>query len=256
MSTAVSSAITAYLGELQSRLAQLGASQESALGAAAEACAEALANRNIIHLHDTGHLISHEMIARTGGLAAYTAFTYGGALNDLNLHRAAQGTGPATLEEKLAAERALLDWVFAQGTLRAGDVLIAGSVSGTGWKLVELALQAKQRGLTVIAVTAPAHSSRLAAQHPSGLRLFEAADIVLDNGAQYGDSFFQVDGFDTPICPISGIGAAVLMWALTAGIVERLVRRGLKPSVYTSVNLPGGPAAVEQVEAAYSEQGY
>jgi uncharacterized phosphosugar-binding protein len=46
------------------------------------------------------------------------------------------------------------------------------------------------------------------------------------------------------------------MWALTAGIVERLVARGLEPSIYTSINLPDGPAAVEQVEAAYRRKGY
>ena len=83
-----------------------------------------------------------------------TLFTYGGALNNTNLHRASQNGSSGSLAERLAAERALLQWVFAQGTLQLGDVLIIGSVSGTGWRLVELALQAKARGLTVIALTA------------------------------------------------------------------------------------------------------
>jgi uncharacterized phosphosugar-binding protein len=252
----MSDAIAGYLAALQEKLGALARDEAPALARAAEACAEALADRKVIHVYDTGHLISHEMIARTGGLAAYTPLTFGGELTPPNLWRSAQPHGAATVEDKLAAERSLLDWVFAQGTLCPGDVLIIGSVSGTGPRVVELALQGRERGLTVIALTAPAHSGCLAPQHPSGKRLFEAADIVLDNHAAYGDSFYAVPGFDTPICPISGVAAAVLMWALTAGIVERLVQRGSEPSVYTSVNLPGGPAAVERVEARYRERGY
>jgi uncharacterized phosphosugar-binding protein len=210
----------------------------------------------VIHLHDTGHIISHEMIARTGGLVAYTPLSYRGMLDDHNLHRASQPDGPMSPDGMVTAERALLEWVFAQGTLRAGDVLIIGSVSGTGTRLVELACQARARGLTVIALTAPSFSSRLPAQHPSGQRLFEVADIVLDNHAEYGDSFLSLDGLERKICPISGVGATVLMWALTAGIVQRLLERGLSPSVYTSVNLPGGPRAVEEAEAEYRRKGY
>jgi uncharacterized phosphosugar-binding protein len=245
----------AYFEALQARLAALARDEAPALERAADVCAEALARRNVLHLYDTGHLISHEMIARTGGLVAYTALTFHGALNDRNLFRDGQ---PVVLQPDaaLAAERALLEWVFAQGTLRRGDVLIIGSVSGTGLRLVELAVQARARGITVVAVTAPAHARRLAPAHPSGKRLFEVADVVLDNHAEYGDSFLDVEGFERKICPFSGVGAAALLWALTAGIVERLVARGLEPSVYTSVHLPDGPAAVAAIEAAYRRKGY
>jgi len=252
----MSAAIPAYFAALQEKLAAVARDEAAALARAADVCANALAARNVLHLYDTGHLISHEMIARTGGLVAYTALAFRGVLDDHNLWRAGQPGAPRTPQETLAAEQALLDWVFAQGTLRAGDVLIEGSVSGTGIRLVELARQARQHGLSVVAVTAPAFSRRLPAHHPSGQRLCDVADIVLDNHADYGDSFFRVDGLDRKVCPISGLAATGLMWALTAGIVERLVAQGLEPSIYTSINLPDGPAAVEQVEAAYSRKGY
>jgi uncharacterized phosphosugar-binding protein len=108
----------------------------------------------------------------------------------------------------------------------------------------------------VIALTAPAHSGRLEPQHPSGRRLYEVADIVLDNHAEYGDAFLQIGDLDRRVAPLSGIGAAVLMWALTAGIVERLLERGIEPSIFTSINLPNGPAAVEAIERRYRERGY
>lgn len=252
----MSAAIPEYFAALQHRLAELAEAEAPALAHAADVCADALASRHVLHLYDTGHLISHEMIARTGGLVAYTPLSFRGMLENHNLWRAGQPAAARDAEERLAAEQALLDWVFAQRTLRHGDVLIMGSVSGTGLGLVELAVQARSHGLTVIALTALAHSSRLAPQHPSGRRLYEVADIVLDNHADYGDSFFSVAGLDRKVCPFSGLAAASLMWALTAGIAERLVARGLEPSIYTSVHLPGGAAAVEQVEAEYKSKGY
>lgn len=251
----MSQGISGYLAALGARLAELSA-EETALDAAADACAEALMARHVIHLRDTGHLISHEMISRTGGLVAYTPLTYGGSVQNANLHRAARNESAISPDEQVQAERALLHWVFAQGTLRSGDVLIIGSVSGTGWRLIELALAARDHGITVVALTSPVHSGRLPSTHPSGKRLFEVADIVLNNHAPYGDAFFEIDGFDTKVGPFSGIAAATLMWALTVGIVERLVAHGIDPSVYTSINLPGGPAAVEHIESRYRELGY
>jgi hypothetical protein len=38
--------------------------------------------------------------------------------------------------------------------------------------------------------------------------------------------------------------------------VERLVAIGLEPSIYTSVHLPDGPAAVAEIENAYRQKGY
>ena len=135
-------------------------------------------------------------------------------------------------------------------------MLFVGSVSGKTANVVELALQARAHGLTVIALTALAYSSKLASEHPSGKRLYEVADLVLDNHAPYGDALLEVEGLDYPICPASGIGAAVTLWAVVAGIVEEMLRRGLKPTVFPSVNRPDGKTLVSQVEAEARRKGY
>ena len=69
--------------------------------------------------------------------------------------------------------------VFENGQLRPGDVLFVGSVSGKTANVVELALQARANGLFVIALTALDYSAKLISEHPSGKRLYEAADLVL-----------------------------------------------------------------------------
>ena len=92
--------------------------------------------------------------------------------------------------------------------------------------------------------------------HPSGKRLYEVADLVLDNHAPYGDAMLEVEGVDYAICPASGMGAAAIMWAIMAGLVEEMLARGLKPSVYPSVNRPDGWDLLNQIYADALQKGY
>jgi hypothetical protein len=46
------------------------------------------------------------------------------------------------------------------------------------------------------------------------------------------------------------------MWALVAGIVEEMLAKNLVPTVFPSVNLPGGAALVSQAEADARRKGY
>jgi uncharacterized phosphosugar-binding protein len=108
----------------------------------------------------------------------------------------------------------------------------------------------------VIAITALTYSRELASEHPSGLHLYEAADLVLDNHAPYGDAMLVVDGLDYPICPVSGMGAVAVLWGVVAGMIEEMLARGLKPTVYPSVNRPNGKALVAAVDAEAQRKGY
>ena len=249
-----SQSIHRYFNDLRRHIEDLETSQSESIQTAAQWCTEALKNKKVIHIFDTGHLVSHELIMRTGGLAAFTPLIFDGNLDNVNLWRQ-HNLPPANSMTVLQREQALLDWVFLQGTLQAGDVLFIGSVSGVSLRPVELALRARKEGLKIIAITAVDFSRQLPSKHPTGKRLYEAADLTLDNRAAYGDSSFQVDGFDRTICPHSGIAAAAIMWAINAGIVEELVHSGIEPSVYSSVNLPDGPQDVVEVQSRYKERG-
>src|SRR6266851_5282647 len=90
----------------------------------------------------------------------------------------------------------LRDFVFGPK-----DVMIVFSTSGTGAVSVDVALEAKRLGMPVIAVTSLAHSRASTPGHSSGQRLFEVADIALDNGAVVGDAMVRVRGLETPVGP-------------------------------------------------------
>lgn len=249
MSDLVSRAFEAYRHLIE----EIERSQGETIRRAARVCADCLSRQGVIHVYDTGHLVSRELINRVGGLAAMSPLHFSLNVDNPNQFRQAQGeTGKGSFE----SDALIVSAALKRSHAKAGDVLIIGTVSGKQTIPVELAIQAKEHGLTTIGVTSLRYSSQLQSVHPSGKRLFEVVDIVIDNGADYGDAMLEVDGLDRRICPASGIGAAVALWALVAGIVEEMLRRGLPPTVFKSINLPDGPEIYKQTVDDYIRKGY
>jgi uncharacterized phosphosugar-binding protein len=240
--------IKTYFAALQARIDAIAADTEP-IEQAARLCADTLARGGIIHIFDSGHMVSSELINRAGGLVAMSGLSFN--LNVVNLMKAR----PAAADNPTLSY-AFIEHVFETNQLRRGDVLFIGSVSGKSANVVELAIQARAHGLVVIAITALAYSPKLVSEHPSGKHLFEEADLVLDNHAPYGDAMLDVPGLDYPICPASGLGAATIMWAVVAGLVEEMLARGMKPTIFPSINRPDGKTLVSQVEAEALKKGY
>lgn len=242
--------IERYFEALQAKIAEIAADPEP-IRQAALLCADSLANGGAIHIFDSGHMVSSELVHRAGGLAAFSALTFALTVGNQVRTRADQPLPPDS-----ALSYAYIQHVFETNQLRPGDVLFVGSVSGKTPNVIELAIQGRKHGLKVIALTAIAYSSKLVSEHPSGLHLYEAADLVLDNHAPYGDAMLAVDGLDYDICPASGMGAAATLWAVSAGIVEEMLARGLKPTVFPSVNRPDGWQVLKEVSAEALRKGY
>ncbi|MCL4506555.1 MAG: sugar isomerase domain-containing protein [Chloroflexi bacterium] len=241
--------IDTYLNEIQARIAKLQATRMAQIEQAADVCARSLMKKGVVHIHDTGHMVSAELVNRAGGFLAFSRLNLSMNIDNLNKYRAAQPNpnGP---------QLGFMPYALRASNVRPGDVIIIGSVSGRTAPQVELALQAREMGVTTIALTAVAHSSQLTSEHPTGKRLFEATDLVLDHPTEYGDAMLTVPGLEYPVIPSSGILGAVMLWSVAAGIMERMLAAGMPPTVFRSVNLPGGVDSMKAVEQEYIEKGY
>lgn len=240
--------IQRYFEALQERIAAIAADTEP-IEDVANLCADVLSKGGAVHIFDSGHLVSHELINRAGGLVAFNRLGFSLNIDNLVKARAQGETSPAL-------SYGYIQHVFETNQLRGGDVLFVGSVSGKTANVVELAIQARAHGLKVVVITALAYSAKLESEHPSGKHLYEVADLVLDNHAPYGDAMLTVEGLEYPICPASGIGAVTVLWAVVAGLVDEMLARGLQPTIFPSVNRPEGKALVSQVEAEALRKGY
>lgn len=240
--------IQRYFEALQERIAAIAADTEP-IEDVANLCADVLSKGGAVHIFDSGHLVSHELINRAGGLVAFNRLGFSLNIDNLVKARAQGETSPAL-------SYGYIQHVFETNQLRGGDVLFVGSVSGKTANVVELAIQARAHGLKVVVITALTYSAKLESEHPSGKHLYEVADLVLDNHAPYGDAMLTVEGLEYPICPASGIGAVTVLWAVVAGLVDEMLARGLQPTIFPSVNRPEGKALVSQVEAEALRKGY
>lgn len=124
--------------------------------------------------------------------------------------------------------------------IRKEDVVFIISNSGRNPLPIEIACQAKERGAKVVAVTSVGASSKLTSKHKSGKRLFEVADVVIDNQVPDGDACIQLDGLDTAICGMSTITTAVALQAMVLEAAKILLSRGITPPFFKSQNIDGG----------------
>lgn len=218
---------------------------------AAEAVASSVMNGGAWHVHDTGHIVDAELVHRGGGLMFIRPFSWSFTVNDPVpwVRRERPPVDPdfdVTLETVRLAVKA--------SSIRPGDVITIGSVSGRSAPQIELALQCRRIGCTVMVISSYDYSSRVESRHPSGKRLYECADIFIDNQAPLGDGHMWLEGYDVPLFPLSGINAAMIMWMVCAGVVEKMVAAGKPPQIWKSANLDGGAERNAQVEREIVDQ--
>jgi uncharacterized phosphosugar-binding protein len=206
-------------------LARAHESNAPAIARLAPLIGRSIANGGVVHTFGSGHseVISREIIGRAGGLVCVTGIIdpTGGFIENL------PGYG-----ERLASR------YDRQYQLNPGEVVIVISNSGKNASPIEVALYAKAKGLTVAALTCLAMSKVTPSQHPSGRRLFEVADHVLDNGGVPGDAVIEVaEGIHAG--PTSTLIGCSLLNGLMLSTVEWLKANGHPLPVLRSQNSPG-----------------
>ena len=137
--------------------------------------------------------------------------------------------------------------------LRENDCIVIISNSGRNPFIIELALFAKSKNVPLIAVTSLEVSKKTPSRHSSGKRLFELADVVLDNHSIEGDAAVQIEGLRTKVGGTSSIAAALLLNQTVVFAIEEMIARGFEPPVLLSANIDGGPEYNEKLMEKYKE---
>ncbi|MDT0156851.1 SIS domain-containing protein [Microbacterium sp. ARD32] len=235
------------LQQATSRLERLAADAEAgALDGAIALMVQSLDRGGIIQAFGTGHseAFAMEIAGRAGGLIPTNRF----ALRDIVMHG---GRGADVLSAALEREPWVVDELMATVPVGDDDVFLIASNSGVNGSIVGTALWAKERGHQVIAVTSLQHTARVEPKHPSGRRLSEIADVVIDNLAPYGDATLEIsEGISAGA--ISSITAAFIAQLLTLGVARSIAARGEIPPMYISANIPGGDEHNSVLEDRYA----
>lgn len=235
-----------YLAAVQDAIARVSRTQAAPVAKAAELIEAAIAAGGIVQAFGSGHseAVALEISGRAGGLVPATRIE----MRDLVMRG---GADPALLlDPELERDPTVARRLYELAAPHPADVFVIASNSGVNGVIVELAALVKERGHQLIAMTSAEHSGRVASRHPSGLHLSDHADVVLDNGAPYGDAVLPLkDGGSA--CGISSITGALLAQQVVAEVLRRIEEAGGRPPVYLSANIPGGDAHNRALEDTY-----
>ncbi len=224
-------------------------SQLDQIVAAAKLCAESIANSGLVFLFGSGHsrMMVDEMTPRQGCFVGFYP------LVELSVSNYSAIIGPNGLRAPLSLEKyeGYAEEILKGFHFGPKDAFIIISTSGIRPLVVEMALGAKTRDLPVIAILSRAHCEKAPPAHPSGKKLVDVADVVIDNLSPVGDCAVALEGLAWYTGPLSTVTGSAIINMLRCETAGMLVERGITPVMLPSHQFVTNNASDEQLENFY-----
>ncbi len=226
---------TVFLNRLVDLLARVKDRESENIEKAAEIVADTIASDGVVHVFGSGH--SHgfgvEMANRPGSLAPIHSI----ATSDMvtkGLYSYAEFKDPNNIFERRPG---VADQFYEMYGIQPQDSFIIISNSGINGMVIDLALKAKEKNHKVIVVTSMEHTTSEPSRHPSGKKLYEIGDLVIDNCGPKGDALMET-GKVEKICSVSSITGAMIAQMIGLGAMEILEERGIDAPVWYGEDTP------------------
>ena len=218
-----------YMNRISEILEEVYETNKDTIKMLAEKFAENIMADKMIHTFGTGHshMLGIELFARAGGLGNVDAMLDPDTLT-------AHGALRSSLLEKTSG---ISDIIYDDHKIEKGDIMIITSNSGRNSMPIEMAMRCNKEGIYVVAITSLKQSRNMTSRHPSGKRLFELADCVLDNCTPSGDGCLNINGYVTGA--VSSIASMFLVNTITSEALKIVIAKGFKPYVFQSQNVDG-----------------
>ncbi|MGV3755943.1 MAG: sugar isomerase domain-containing protein, partial [Verrucomicrobiota bacterium] len=182
-----------YLAKCRA-MVEVVAQQQPLIQQAADAFAQTILAGRMVHLFGSGHsrILVEEMWPRYGSFPGFNPIVE----LSLSFHNLVVGPNGQRQAMFLENVSGLAGRILRNFDMSPQDSALVVSSSGCNIVPIEMAEGFKQRGIKVVAIISRLHSEASKSQHPSGKKLQDFADIVLDTGAPVGDAMVKLEGLD------------------------------------------------------------
>jgi len=218
---------------------------------AAELMADSIAVERWVHTFGCGHatIPVEEMYPRIGGFVGFHPIV------EL----------PLTFFTRITGEMGIHQFLFLERTPGYGTAIMKSydfdprdtmwifSHTGINNVNIDVALRAKELGMKIVATGSAEQAQSSTPRHPSGLKLFDIADVVIDTRVPAGDSSVPVPGQQDNVGPVSTMAFVTVVWMTITTVAEILSERGVKLFIHPSHNVPGDTTARERLDSALDE---
>lgn len=208
--------------------------------------ADTIQSGHLVHTFGCGHanLPIEEMYPRIGGIVGFhplcelplTFFTH--IVGEMGIHQF------LFLERQEGyGQQIMKSWNFDKQ-----DVLWMFSHTGINAVNIDMALEAKKRGMKVVVFGSVGETGDKIPRHSCGKNLFQIADYVVDSCCPLQDASVPLKNHFDKIGPLSTMAFVTLVWMTITTIAEILADRGVKVYINPSHNVPGDTTASERLD--------
>jgi uncharacterized phosphosugar-binding protein len=239
-----------YLSKIRSILEKIKTKELKNIQAAARIMARSIAGSGRVYMFGSGHSVIPvlDIFPRYGSFVGFFPL-YDPRLMWFNV------IGPGGARELLWLEQQEgYAKIFLQSyPLERRDCLLVFSHGGKNAAPIEMAIEAKKKGLKVITVSSHANLKVSKPKHSSGCYLSDLADVAIDNCTPPEDALVDV-GQVEKVGAGSTVAAVTIAMSLVAETAALLAKKGKVPPTFVSPNVPGVPKGhMEEVYQAFTE---
>ncbi len=235
-----------YINQIKNLVDWIMDKQLDKIDLASKVLTKAVKEKNTIWAFGCTHssILTAEIFYRAGGLSLINGiFPPGMWLDEI----------PVTKTSRIENMSGYAEIIVDERNIKENDLIFLFSTSGRNNVPIEMALETKKRGAYIIAITSLKYSQQVSSRHESGKKLYELADIVIDNGAEKGDAAIKFEGFEQKVGPVSTISGATIINAIIVQTVSELLDEGITPPVFVSGNLDKGKEHNDKIFEVYRD---
>jgi uncharacterized phosphosugar-binding protein len=239
-----------YLSKIQSILEKIKVKESKNIQRAAAVMAKSMRSGGRVYMFGSGHSVIPvlDIFPRYGSFVGFFPL-YDPRLMWSNV------IGPGGARELLWLERQEgYAKVFLQSyPLERRDCLLVFSHGGLNAAGIEMAIEARKKGLKIITISSHANLKVSQPKHSSGKYLSDLADVAVDNCTPPEDALVDVGQLEK-VAAGSTVAAVTIAMSLVAETAALLAKKGKVPPTFVSPNVPGVPKGhMEKVYEAFSE---
>lgn len=216
-----------YIDKIKDQIDKIYEFEKENIEVLAKEMARCIIEDKIIHVIGTGHshMIGLELFIRAGGLANVNCM-----LDSVLL--TADG---AVRSSKLERVSGIANILWEEHGIVEGDMIIVISNSGRNALPIEMAMLAKENNISLTVITSLLQSKKYPSRHTSGKKLYEFADILIDNHVPSGDGFMTIG--DTLTGAVSSISGMTIVNTASTEAMKIAYNNGVKLPIYGSQNI-------------------
>lgn len=240
-----------WLRNARGVMEQIEKTQMDRIRAAALLMADSIQCGRWVHTFGCGHatLPVEEMYPRIGGFVGFHPII------EQSLTFFTRIVGETGIHQFLFLERAegFGAEIMKSYTFDPRDTMWLFSHTGINAVNIDIALEAKKRGMKVIVYGSAAQSEGKVPRHSCGKTLFALADIVVDTCVPLQDALVQLKNHFDRVGPVSTIAFVSAVWMTVTTVAEILADRGVQLHIHPSHNIPGDTTARQRLDSALAE---